>query len=243
MALVDRRGRAKLAIGPVAAGPSRHFFHWILPTLVSTGLVLAYFSGIEPLSNLVAPRLNRELGLLEHLQSALLLITAAGGAVGFRRAGHGVEKTVSALVAAGAAFLLLEEVDFGLHYWEYVFGETGVANLNVHNQGGNLPVIKKASDALVIILFVLVPLAAWRLSDPRLTYFVPQRMIAITVLAGFAVSQFAHMLEDAGFHPNGPLTLNVSEFRETFTYYAFMLFGLDLALRRRWPGHTAVRRT
>jgi hypothetical protein len=235
MALVDRGGRAKLAVGPDAAGLSRHLFYWILPTLVSTGLVLAYFSGIEPLSNLVAPPLNREFGLLEHLQSAVLLITATGGVVGFRHAGNGVEKTISALVAAGAAFILLEEVDFGLHYWEYVFGETGVTNLNVHNQGGNLPVIKKASDVLVIVLFVLVPLAAWRLSDPRLTHFVPQRMIAITVLAGFTVSQFAHLLENAGLYPDGPLNLNVSEFRETFTYYAFMLFGLDLALRRRWP--------
>jgi hypothetical protein len=231
--MVDGQGWGSVATRPPFPG--------ILSMLISCVLVLAYFSGSEPLRDLVASPLNREFGLLEHLQAALLLITAAGGVVGFRRAGNGVEKAVCTLVIVGAVFILLEEIDFGLHYWEYLFGESGLKTLNIHNQEGNLPVVKTGSDVLTIVLFVLIPLAAWRLSDPRLTYFVPDRLIAITVLAGFAVSQLAHFLEDAGLYPDGPLNHNVSEFRETFTYYAFMLYGLDLALRRKWPSSAHPR--
>jgi len=218
----------------------RHFVFWILPTFVSATLALAYFSGMEPLRSIVAPQPNRELGVLEHLQSFLLLATTVGGTVGFRNAGHRVEKAVSALVAAGGAFLLLEEMDFGLHYWELVFGETGLTNLNIHNQGEALPVIKRASDALTIILFLVIPLVAWRVSDPRLRYFLPDRLTAMTVLGGLAVSLLAHALDDARLYPDGPLSGNISEFRETFTYYAIMLYGLDLALLRKWPSHAAV---
>ncbi|MDQ2633684.1 MAG: hypothetical protein M3Y43_05450 [Pseudomonadota bacterium] len=197
--------------------------------------------GSEPLRNLVAAPVNREFGLLEHLQSALLLITALGGLAGFRRAGNRVEQAVCVVIAAGSFFILLEEIDFGLHYWEYLFGESGLETLNVHNQGNNLPIFKTGSDVLAIALFVIFPLAAGRLTDPRLTYFVPDRLIAVTVIAGLAVSQLAHILEDAGLYPGGPLDHNVSEFRETFTYYAFMLYGLDLALCRKWPSSARGR--
>jgi len=217
-----------------------HFVFWILPTFGSAALALAYFSGLEPLRSIVAPSPNRELGVLEHLQTFLLLVTTVGGIIGFRQAGHRVEKAVSALLAVGSAVLLLEEVDFGLHYWELVFGETGITNLNLHNQGEALPVIKRASDALTIILFVVIPLAAWRVSDPRLRYFLPHPLTAMTVLGGFCVSLLAHALDDAGLYPGGPLAGNISEFRETFTYYAIMIYGLDLALLRRWPSSVPV---
>lgn len=213
----------------------RHSVCWIVPAVVSAALVMAYFSGIGLLRDIVAPPSNRELGLLEHLQCAILLITAVGGVTGFRRAASGVDKAVCLLIALGAAFLLLEEMDYGLHYWEFLFGETGLQTFNVHNQDDNLLIVKKSSDILVIVLFVIVPLAAWRVTDPRILYFVPDRMIATTVLAGFLVSMLAHALDDAGLYRNGPLVHNVSEFRETFTYYIFMLCCLDLALYRRWP--------
>jgi hypothetical protein len=220
-----RRGRTGLL---------RHLVYWILPALISIALVLAYFSGIEPLRDLVASPRNREFGLLEHLQAAILVATAVGGVIGFRRADNGVEKTVCALVAAGAAFIALEEMDFGLHYWEFVFGESGLSTLNIHNQGENLEIIKPGSDTLIVSLFLIFPIAAWRISDPRIRYFVPDPLIGMCVLVGFAVSLLAHSLNDAGLYPAGPLTGNLSEFRETFTYYALMLYGLDLALRRNW---------
>jgi hypothetical protein len=126
MGLVEEHGgRARLGIGRDATALARHLVYWIPPTLISCVLVLAYFSGSEPLRDLVASPLNREFGLLEHLQSALLLITAAGSVVGFRRAGNGVEKAVCTLVIVGAVFILLEEVDFGLHHWD-LFGESGL---------------------------------------------------------------------------------------------------------------------
>lgn len=215
--------------------PARHLIYWVLPTFVSVALAVAYFSGVGPLRDLVASPVNREFGLLEHLQGVILLVTAGGGVVGMRRAENRVERAVSALVALGAAFLLLEEIDFGLHYWEYLFGESGFVTLNIHNQGENLDVFKTGSDILVVLLFLVLPLVASRASDPRLAYFAPPPLIAATVLAGLAVSAVVRMLDDASPYAGGPLTNNLSEFRETFTYYALMLYGLELSLRRKWP--------
>jgi len=157
--------------------------------------------------------------------------------LGFKRADGWVEKAVCALFAAGSALLLLEEIDYGLHYWELVLGESGLVTLSIHNMddNSNLSGIKTASTVFTLLLFVALPLVARNFSDPRIAYFVPDRMLITTVIAAFAMSQFAHTQEEAGWYPNGPLLHNVSEFRETFTYYAFMLYGLDVALRRKWP--------
>ena len=219
----------------------RHIIFWILPTAVSSALVLAYFSGNPLLRNFVASPANREFGLLEHLQSLIICMAFIGGVLGYRRADSWVEKTACALFAGGSALMLLEEIDYGLHYWEWAFGDSGLVTLSIHNMDDNsaLPEIKKASNLILVLLFVVVPLAAGRFADRRVVYFVPDRMLITTVVAAFAVSQLAHVLDKAGWYPDGPLTLNVSEFRETFTYYAFMLYGLDLALHRRWPSeHT-----
>ena len=133
--------------------------------------------------------------------------------------------------------MLLEEIDYGLHYWELTFGDSGLVTLSIHNMddNSNLSGIKTGSDVIMVLFFIAVPLAAGRIADPRIAYFVPDRMLIATVIAAYAISQFAHVLEQAGWYPNGPLLHNVSEFRETFTYYAFMLYGLDVALRRKRP--------
>ena len=227
-----------MASGVAPSAFCRHFIFWMLPTLVSTLLVLAYFSGIPALRNLVAPPANREYGLLEHLQVLILLCASIGGILGFKRAEGWVEKTVCALFTASSALLLLEEIDYGLHYWEFAFGESGLVTLSIHNMddNSNLSGIKTASIVFTLLLFVVLPLVASHFSDPRIAYFVPDRMLITTVIAAFAMSQFAHLLDEAGWYPNGPLLHNVSEFRETFTYYAFMLYGLEVALRRKWPG-------
>ena len=81
-------------------------------------------------------------------------------------------------------------------------------------------------------LFVLLPLAK-RMVPERLRSFVPNLHSALTLLGGLLISELAHGLEDAGWANNGSLHNNISEFRETFTYWVGLLYLWELARRRR----------
>jgi hypothetical protein len=229
--------------GPMAGVPFyRHFIYWMLPTAITALLVLFYFSGIGPLRDLVAPPINREYGLLENLQLAIILSAAGVGIVGMRRAGTTFERAAFGLFSVGSLFILLEEMDYGLHFWEFVFGSSDLTIRNIHNQDDNLRLFKRTAAVITGAFFVVLPLAATRIRHPLVRYFAPDPMIVTTVVAGIVVGEVAHYLQ-TGHYPNGPLDRNISEFRETFTYYMVLLYSADLALHRKWPGLASLGRT
>jgi hypothetical protein len=83
-----------------------------------------------------------------------------------------------------------------------------------------------------VVFFVLLPLAKKRLPE-RLRPFIPNLHSALTLLGGLLTSEVAHGLEDAGWANNGSLHNNISEFRETFTYWVGLLYLWELAGRRQ----------
>ena len=54
---------------------SNRFAYWVLPLVVGAVLVFMNYSGIYVLTQIVSPDVNREFGLLEHLQLVLIAIT------------------------------------------------------------------------------------------------------------------------------------------------------------------------
>ena len=85
-------------------------------------MVLMYFSGVHALQQIISPRIDgmyvnsqREFGLLENMQNVLLIaiVIIAGRAVfkpkpAWERAGFSG-------IALLSVFVLLEEMDYGLH--------------------------------------------------------------------------------------------------------------------------------
>jgi hypothetical protein len=48
------------------------------------------------------------------------------------------------------------------------------------------------------------------------------------------ISKLAHGLADAGYYTGGPISKNISEFREVFTYYLWFIYFAELVFHRSW---------
>ncbi|MER8614896.1 hypothetical protein [Mesorhizobium sp. M1136] len=213
--------------GPV---PLRlHFIYWILPSLWIGAMMAAYFSGIDALRHIVSPPVNREFGLLENSQLVVLAIIIWICWNAFRVANAPSRKAMFAVFGLVSVGVFLEEIDYGLHIYEYFFGATGLTVRNLHNQKGMLSVIKDISEGITIVLFAILPMLKPYIRNPTLRSFIPRRLITLTAVLGLALALVAHRLEQSGFYLGGPLHGNIAEFREFFTYWVAMLYFLELS--------------
>ncbi len=218
----------------------------IIPACFNLLLLGLYYSGNASLQYLVAPQIEwmhhrswREFGLLEMLQNAFLLAIIVLFSVAAWRRHEQLEKAFFLIGAAIMLFLFLEEIDYGIHYYEFFSGQQAAIDnqsRNLHNiqidgrsLGGRL---KKLANLVMIIWFVIVPLLASRFRLGPLQNLVPWRWF----IAGFALSllfsSLAHYLDDQGLDlihgVEGALKRNISEFREASTYYLYLLYALQL---------------
>ncbi len=250
-----RRGRQVAGI-PRAEPAHPEFWRdaWVfvlLPLGVSAGLIFGYFSGVEWLQNLVAPGWNREFGLLESLQHLLLLGCVVLAALLARGERRGIWRIGFALVALGSLFVFLEELDYGLHYYEALAGvpeaeRASVRGLhNLRTSGGSeiATLIKRASDAAMILLFVLLPFIGPRLRLGSLGALIPRRPFALLMIVALCISNFAHYLDDAGWPHNSSLGSAMGEFRELLVYYVAFLYLAGLRRPGRSQGSGAARGT
>lgn len=228
----------------------RQLYYWILPTLFMGALVALYFSGRPELVDVIAPRIapwsehgNREFGLLENAQHLILAIAALVLFRGALRVTVPLQRFGFVMLAAAFTLMLLEEIDYGLHYWEWWQGQVVFNDSrNLHNRGDTTQRLKVAADAINLLWFLVLPLLALRLNNPWLRYFAPPTLILSTVAVALGVSHLTHQLADLGLQPQiagAPrlaLAGNVSEFRETVVYYVWLLYAYEVVVRRRWPG-------
>lgn len=216
-----------------------------VPVGVSLALIAAYFSGIHWLQQVVSPRMpqlhrtaGRECGLLENLQNLCLLVMIGVCITAVRRKQLWAEKVAFALIAVFAIFIALEEIDYGLHCYERlktVPSSEAAEVRNLHNLADVDKTIKKCADAGIVLLFVLLPLFGAKSKRPLVRYVTPDRFSILTVTAMVAVSKLAHALENAGFDSQRTISRNISEFRELFVYYLFMVYLVDIVFRRTLP--------
>ena len=207
----------------------KHLTYWLLPGVFIAAVLFMYFSGIPALQAIIAPKFNREFGLLEHVQLLLLLAMLAMSSAAAWREYSRLRKVTFSLIALAAIFLILEETDYGLHYWELLTGQPVQLEVrNIHNQGRLNNILKRILYYAMAVVFVVLPLVREKISVRWIRDFVPSRWFLSTAVLLVAVPQIAHFLGDQGIAANGALLGNLSEFAETLTYYVMLLYVVEL---------------
>ena len=222
--------------------PRQHLYVWILPTSLLTLLMLFYFSGIDPLVQLVAPWANREWGLLENLQVALLLAAAGVAFHGVKVKPLPIQKVGFLVAGCAALFIALEEMDYGRHILQLfsldhktVFEETFNAQ-NVHNMGNNSVYFRRFSYLFVMMVLGLSPFLDHERLPPVIRYLIPRpRMLLLVPL--FLVSyQLPRYLVEEGIFDAGPLNPNnTGEFTEMTVYAIVLVYFIHLVFEKEWP--------
>ncbi len=226
----------------VAAGRSfgDHFIYWILPSLVILAMILAFFSGMPLLRQIIAPDFSREFGLLESSQHVVLAVAVLFAIHGCRQSGTGAVRLGFGVLMLAFAFLLLEEINYGMHYWNFMTGQPLLPagrglEFNLHNKISTSP-IKSTANLVLLVGFVILPLAVRDRAPAWLRFVTPPRLLIVTVLCSVLLSQLAHYLDDISGDVTHALGNNIAEFRETFIYYIGLMYVYTLVRRRRWPG-------
>ncbi len=212
----------------------------VIPTVVSVVLIGAYFSGVSFLQSIVSPNLDlpnpdapREFGLLENLQNAYLIAIIVIAALAARRR-TGAARILFAGAALFTTFVLLEEVDYGLHYYELA---TGTSKFdpnqvrNVHNIGDTTKHMKRVADVVLILGFGLLPLVLRNRTNPVVRAVLPSPYCVLTLIVMVLMRSLPHGLQDLGVGDPGTIEKNLSEFRELNIYYLAMLYAFDISRR------------
>ncbi|MEM9023998.1 MAG: hypothetical protein AAGB22_09665 [Bacteroidota bacterium] len=215
---------------------NQHLIYWVAPLLAIIVLVVTSDSNIPWLQRIIAPEINREFGLLENLQLLVLFFIMVLAWKGFRSRQQRLEKVGYGLLLLFSIVIFLEEMDYGLHYYELLFkdGFTDQEMIrNIHNQGENLFYIRQGLYTLLAILFVLLPVVGPMLKYPLVRYVSANRMIIATMAVYIVTGILArHYHGWVGLPVNPPLWGNHQEFEELVVYYMFMLYLWDIVLFR-----------
>jgi hypothetical protein len=215
---------------------SIHFAYWQFPLLFGLFLVLMNYSGISFLTELVSPDVNREFGLLEHLQ--LLLIAASFVYVlkSIRLKEFWFEKLSYVLLALFFLLLFLEEIDYGIHYYEFfVKGvrEDKSVIRNFHNQGDNNYYLRQASYVVMVLLFVVMPFFKSKIKNNLVNHFAASHYIIYSFLVYLFIGQVSRWLPKLGMPVNESLRGNHQEFEELILYYIILLFVYEVAVSKK----------
>jgi len=228
-------------------GKKRSLIYLVLPGMGMLCLIWGYFFGPAWLREAIAPTFNREYGFLENLQVLFL-----GGIVlvlllGCLKASGGWERAAFAAAALAGCFVLLEELDYGLHYFRLLSGRPlrdagGVEYFNLHNIGENTSRFKNIGDLSMFLGFVVFPLVAARSRRPLVRRLCPDPMIIGSMVLMVCLSKGAHWL-NAHFPPlPNPLEYRISEFREVFVYYVFLVYFYGLVFSSGRPFRSVRKR-
>ncbi len=215
-----------------------------IPIFTNLLLLGLYFSGIKYAQQLVVPTIDwlpykswREFGIVEQLQNIYLLAIIIIFAIAEFKKPSMFEKMFFLCGFLLVLFIFLEEIDYGIHFYEFVTGQPSAIEVrNWHNQETsgrqNVRYLKQIVDAIMVIWFFLLPIFSHRIRYLPLKKIIPSRWFVIVFIISIVFSRFAHFLEGMELHiingGIGTLKGNISEFRETSTYYFYMLYAVQL---------------
>ena len=209
----------------------------IIPAAISLFFIWSYFSGNLRLQELVAPVINREYGLLENFQNLLLLAVILLSGYGIFRKRLIFEKIILGCFLAGALFIFLEEIDYGILHTNYLAGNplhdrSANHDWNLHNLSDINHFLKLGLDFTLIGFFLVFPLAAWKSTNRIILYLRPDLWFILTLTAMFIISRIAHALNRTDLGMDGALRNNMAEFREVNVYYIFLVYLIEFIFRR-----------
>ena len=227
---------------------SAHFTYWQFPLIVSVVLVFMNYSGIRVFTELVSLDINREFGLLEHLQLLLIATAFVYLTKAIRQKEFWFEKLTYGVLSLFLLVLLLEEIDYGIHYYEYFIkgaAEDKSIVRNFHNQGDNNYYLRQASYAVMILLFVLLPLFRSKIKNNLIHHVAASPLIVYSFLVYLVVGQLARWMPKFGMPVNESLRGNHQEFEELVLYYIILLFVYEIAISKKslFTPNGATRRT
>ena len=220
------------------------YYFFIIPLFINLILLGFYFSGIKFLQQIIAPTISflhfyswREFGLLEQLQNIYLISIFVLFLYSCITRQDKKEKIFFFVLACLFLFLFLEEIDYGLHIYEFITGQySGLEIRNWHNQKNgkhdNVHFLKLLVDIITILWFVVLPLLADKIKIPIIKCMIPSRYFVAGFILTFLLSRLTHFLNDQGFSiidgVKGNLFGNLSEFREQNTYYFYLLYAIQI---------------
>ena len=223
---------------PVAAR-QRHFYYWIGPTLVTGALILMYFSGVPWLQDVVVPRgLGRELGAPENIQLLIILGMIVVSVQGIRRKKWKWERAAFAWAILTSLFMLLEEMDYGVHFMNAIDVTLPWEQpnfTNIHNVGEGTDMFKNINAMAIVLLFLVLPLVTWKMRQPWVRYVTPERYAIGTLICMTLTTQIALYLAYHTELPHKGLEGNISEFQEIFLYYIWFLHLFEIVHKRVTP--------
>ena len=216
-----------------------------IPLLFNLIFMGLYFSGIESLQFLMAPEVEgipasswREFGIMEQSQNIFLLCGVFLFSWATIKRTATLEKVFFGMGTAVLLFLFLEEMDYGIHLIHY-FSNTPLetTRFSWHNQKTfsgheNERYLKKIADIAGVICFFILPLLKSRITSHAIKSIIPSLWFIPLLVISFLVSSMAHFLDDQGLAvinmATGGLKNNISEFRETTTYYIYLMYAFQL---------------
>jgi hypothetical protein len=206
-------------------------------------LIFANYSGISFLQEIISPKLNREFGLLEHLQLLVILFIVIISFRKIRGVNHVLDKLFFTGIGLFGVLIFLEEIDYGQHYLSlFVPVDNASEPLNIHNQGNNNFIIRQTSYVIFVILFILLPLLKPKLKKIIfLEYFAANRWIVITFIIYLIAGFVARGLPKIGFVVNESLRGNHQEFEELVAYYLFLLLMQEIIDRDKPPSNLVIK--
>jgi hypothetical protein len=205
----------------------QHLYYWLLPLLAGWLFTAMYFSGVSWMQEIIAPASNREFGLLENLGAVLIVCSFFVVLKISMLPMKPVFKVFGVLTCLVTVVMFLEEIDYGLHFIEWMKGiphGEGLQIRNFHNRGNNTNNLKTVAYVTLLSMFMVMPYVD-RLKRHRLgKVLVPSKMILFTVLATALVALLHEALDPYGLPSNGSLDSNQSEFEEVVIYYTFFVY-------------------
>lgn len=220
------------------------FYFIIIPVFINLVCIGLYFSGIEFAQQIIAPTIAwlpndswREFGLLEQLQNFYLLIMLAILLIAVINRTRLIEKLFFGLITAVILFIFLEEIDYGLHFYEFFNEEySGIKVRNWHNQETdnkqNVSSLKKVADIIMVIWFVILPLFKNKINNGLIKSMIPSCWFISAFIITIIMTKSAHFLDHNDYSiidgVPGNLSGNISEFKEANNYYLFLLYVIQL---------------
>lgn len=211
-------------------------FTWflVIPVAIEFIMLSMYYSGNEFLQFIIVPQvsnnnyINREFGLLENFQNIILLSSFVFASYYlFLKSSW---RWMNLLIWLGFIFLFLEEIDYGWHLREWIFGlpediQDGYFR-NVHNSNGGLvrKLIQIIANITLITLFFGLPLLKSKISTLRQIKLIPSQWFSICAIGLITITGIAYLLK--WLIPNTPdlLNNNTGEFTELWYYYLAFLY-------------------
>jgi hypothetical protein len=206
---------------------TQHLYYWVLPLVAGWTFTAMYFSGIGWMQEIIAPTYDREFGLLENLDAALILCTLI---VLMRTAFlpmRLVFRIAFVMACLVTLFMFLEETDYGLQSIEWFKGippGQGATIRNFHNQAGNTDDIKDLANVIIAVVFVILPYLDPLPKFLLVKVFSPSKRILFTVIVTALIALTHEVFDPYNLASNHVLDSNQSEFEEVLIYYTFFVY-------------------